>query len=231
MTVTFEEATSANAVASVSSSFALTTTLVSTDLVVLLMGKSSGGTNTTTINGSATTAFGNWQNGTGGARLYVSTMTGLTGSHSVSYTTASTSADNRFTAYVIRGLTNRAITNSAISDWSSTSTPSNTDEGPAALAVDVGQAAIYAAIVGTSGTLTFPSNPTPSSGWTTDRADTPATVAMAAARHVVAGAGNVQANVRVTATRALGSVMLVLGDAAAPTPLTSTFVGWGNPIF
>jgi hypothetical protein len=226
VTVTVEEVlTPATIGSSASGSVSIATSLLSTDLVLIVMSKGNAGTTTVTINGSAAPAYSNWQNGTG-TRVYVYSKTGITGSHSVGYTTSST-ASATFTIMVIRGLTNSAITASAISDWSSSSTAANTDEGPASQSAGLGQIAVYAATPA-AGTPTFPSNPTPS-GWTTDR--TAVALFHGVAHYIPTSSVSVQSFIRTTSITTLGSVMLIVGDVSSVPELTSTFVGWGNPIF
>lgn len=150
----------------VTSSIALSTTLVSTDLIFVAMTKGSSGTNTITINGSAPTAVGNWQQGIGSTRLYVYTKTGLTGSHSVSYTNG---AACHFTVIVVRGLTSPSTISTSVSTWDSTTTASNVEEGPTGIAAASGQIAIAVGACNT-GTITFPSSPVPAT-WTNDRVD------------------------------------------------------------
>jgi hypothetical protein len=230
VTVTVPEVSTVDPAANVTSSLAIATTLVPSDLILVIYTNSATGAGTRTINGVAMTQYTatTWQNG-GTTRLRVYTATGLTGSHSLSYSTSSLSTTNRYTLYVIRGLTNSAITSNAISTWAAGTTASNTDEGHTGVAVDNGQAAF---VVGAwdSGTVTFPSNPTPS-GWTTDRVDTAGGGRHNSAHLVFSSAVTAQVNIQSTLSTAVAVAMFVVGDAVTSPPLTSTFVGWGNPIF
>jgi hypothetical protein len=231
-----EVITPANVGAGVTSSIPITTTLVSSDLVVVLMVKNASGATTVSINGSTLSQYGGASllNGStsSGTRLSLFTQTGLTGSHSVSYDTNSFATTNQFTVYVIRGLSNPAITARQTSVWDNTNTTSGTDEGHTSVVVGADQIAISVGCVTSLGaTVTFPSNATPSTGWTADRAPGGGAGNGNVIRQQFTSAGTVQVNIRATANVPIAVSTMIFGDATAATPLTSTFVGWGNPIF
>ncbi|SIN72934.1 hypothetical protein [Agromyces cerinus] len=231
MTVTVEEVIApANIAGSASGSISITTSLLSTDLVLVLVSKVSAGSATVTFDGSAPTSYGNWQNSTG-TRLFVYTKTGVTGTgHTVGYSTTGTSTVNRFTILVIRGLSNAAVTSFAQSDWSSTTTAANTDETVAGQSVGNGQVAVIVGVA-TAGTVTFPSNPLPATGWSTDRADGSGNGTSNVIHQVFTAPDTAQASIRTTSTTTIGAATFILGDTSSPPALISTFTGWGNPIF
>lgn len=229
MTVTIEDVKLASVGSSTSGSIALTPTILTTDLIFVVV-SCNNAIPTLNVAGSAFTQYGSTQLlGSTTTRMALFTKTGVSGTVSVAYST-SFSTTNKFTVYVVRGLTNRAVTAYAQSDWSASTTAANTDEGPSALPYDTGQVAVFVGVAG-AGTLTFPSNTTPASGWTTNYSGGAANGDHNAASHIATASGTVQANIRSTATVSLGGAMVVLGDVVSVPPLTSTFVGWGSPIF
>lgn len=227
MTVTFEEFQTVNPGGSASGSVTLATTLVSSDLVVAAYSRTSGSAGTFSIGGSPPTFLQEWTNSGVVAQVY--TATGLTGSHSLSYTMGAGTA-NALLVWVVRGLTNSSITAVAESTWTTAFTTINTDEFTTTVAVDTGQAIIAIGCQSGAATPTFPSNPTPSSGWTTDVALTNGRLG-GAHRVFTAAEPSARMGVRASSSIRIAASMLVLGDPVGAPPLTSTFVGWGNPIF
>lgn len=212
-------------------SVALSTSLVSSDLVVLVstIALAAGGTRPTpTIGGVDMTISADWTLPST-SRLVIYTMTGLTGSVSIAYNTGGFNA--ALTAFVIRDLPSPSTIQTAISDWSSALTSAGVHEGPAALSASTGQVAIFVALAA-GGTMTVPSTSTPASGWTLDRAGTPTGGGHhAAAHHIVTASGNVQATVSNSNARLMGTAMILFGTGSVVPPLASTFTGWGAPIF
>lgn len=232
MTVTVEEVGITSAVASTSSSISFTTTFVTSDLMILVFSRNASAVpSALSIDGITPTQYGSTMRpGLDNTRVSIYTATGMTGSASLTFTTGAASF-NRFVAFIIRGLTNPAITADALSDWSSTTTAANTDEGPSALSFNTGQIGVFVGIAN-SGTVTFPSNTTPAAGWVTDHSIGNGNGEHRAAHVIGTTSGTVQANIRSTqASALLATWMLVAGDVVSTPPLTSTFVGWGNPIF
>jgi hypothetical protein len=226
VTVTVEEFQSAAPAASASGSLPLATTLVSSDFVVVVYSRITSAAGTLTINGSSPTIYNTWLNAS--RRVQVATVTGLTGSHTLSYTMSS-STQNVVAVYVVRGLTNSAITATSESTWDGITTASNTPETPAAVSVDNGQIVIaVAAITSASGTITFPTSPSPATGWVSDLVGASRTQSI---HRIFTTAESAQVGVSIIANTTIAVVMLVIGDAVSVPPLTSTFVGWGNPIF
>ena len=230
MTVTVEEFQITSPAASSSGSIPLTSTLVSSDLVLIVHARNSGSASgSRTIGGSSPTFYQEWTNVSGPTAVY--TATGLTGSHTLSYTVG-ISSTQAYAVYVVRGLTNPAITATAESTWTTGFSAINADEFTTTAAVDSGQAVVAIGNVQGGGTATFPSNPTPSTGWTADNVASGGGTICAASRVFTALEGSTRMGIRSSLSGRIASVMLILGDAAGgPTPLTSTFVGWGNPIF
>jgi hypothetical protein len=213
------------------SSISISTPLVTSDLVVLVFSTTDSGSVTTTMNGSAMTSViaGIRNGGSTRGRLYVRSMTGLSGTHSISYTTNANATQNYFTAFVISGLSNPSVTAQSQSDWANVSTAANTDEGPTPLTVGAGQVAIGAGMC-TSGTVTFPSNPSPSSGWTNDRTASSGNNTSWVSHQIFTAADSAATPIQSNASAFISSATIVCGDAVSSS-LTNTFVGWGHPIF
>lgn len=205
-TVTVEEYQSFNPASFSSSTIPLSTTLSSTDVVLMVYSRTSSGAGTITIDGGTFVEFGTYLNST--TRVQVSTVTGLTGSHTISYTM--TSGTNLISIYVIRGLSDPSITASSQTTWPGPSTPSNTDVTPAAVSVDDGQIVIAVGIATGSGTITFPSSPDPATGWTGDSTGSSRTRLV---HQIFTVPDTAQVSVRCTTSGAtLAVLMLVLGD-------------------
>lgn len=214
---------------SAGTNFAVTTTLVSSDVVAVVWGMVSAEAGAVSgLGGTWTEAFNMDQTGSG--RVKVVYTTGVTGTGNVTIPNGNASFTGAAAVYVIRGLNSFAVTEQH-SVWDANSTPGNTDEFTPSQSFGEDQVALAAGTV-SAGTVTFPSNPTPASGWTTDVAKT--TTVRVWSAHLVGTAlhSTLQVGLRSSSTRAIGVVAVVFGTptAGAP-PLTSTFVGWGNPIF
>lgn len=232
MTVTVPEVSTLEPAAGASSSLPIATSLVPSDVVVLVYSNNISIGGTFTIDGVGMTLRGGaaLRNGSS-TRVYVYTRTGLTGSHSLTYAVSGSSSVNRMTVLVVSGLTNSAITADALSDWSSTATTTaNTDESTAVLTVGSGQLAIAVGAV-QAGTMVFPSNSTPASGWTTDRGDGSGTGLARVLHYIFPSAGSSQVRIQTSTLSNVACALYVLGDAAVVPPLSSTFIGWGSPIF
>lgn len=211
--VTVEEVIApANVGASATGTIPITTDLQSADLVIALLSRSSTGALNINFNGVAWTRYGDWQVVASGTRLYAFAMTGMTGTGNyVGYTTAATTATNHFTVFVVRGLSNPAISAAAQSALGST-TPGNTEKSAAAQSVGNGQVAVMVGIAD-SGTPTFPSSPTPSTGWVSDRADGVGTGASNVVHQVFSSAASAQTPIKSSTTTYLGAWAFILGDA------------------
>lgn len=225
MTATVPEVITASLAGSATGNYTVTTSLVPSDIIAVVV--SCNAVPTVTGLGGATWAT-TLNQITNSNRVVVRTTTGVTGTGTVTVQNNSAFAGG-VVVYVIRGLTGTTIVEEH-SAWDASTTASNNDEFAASQSFGVDQVAV---LVGTSagGTTTFPSNSTPSSGsWTVDLARTTTTRLFSA--HVVGtSAGTVQSAIRSSSSTFLGIACIVFGDAVTTPPLTSTFVGWGNPIF
>ena len=224
MTVTVPEIITGTAAAGTTTNFSVTTTLVSSDLVIVTWSRGTTGSATLTgLGGTWTALF----DATSGNRVMLRYTTGVTGTGTVTLNPGAGTTGN-VVIFVVRGLTSPSTNALQQSVWSGTTTSLNTDEGPASQSFGVDQ---FAVAIGTAvtGTITWPSNPTPS-GWTVDAAVT--TNADFYAAHLIGTtSGTVQVNMQSTSSTTLGVAVFVFGTASGPTPLVNTFVGWGNPIF
>lgn len=194
-------------------SFSIATTLLSSDLV-LVMARSSASLDAVTISGGTLSLF-HWyrSGGSSGPRLYIYAGTGITGSQSVTFDPSSTSSTNTVGIYVVRGLTSPGITSSSESTFYSidgvvggSETNTTTEQTPSTT-IGVGQVAIFAALFSTGSGNTFPSSITPASGWTTNQ-----TGVVSLASYVGASAGTtVQGEVSSSTSNQKGVMMLTLG--------------------
>lgn len=238
MTASVIEVISGTPTPASTTNYSVTTSLVSSDVVLVVYSKPSAGSHTLSGLGATWVPQGNRQVQSSGTVVYYSTATGVTGTGTVSLTLGSATTTPTITILVLRGMNATTLSATTDSTWfqvdgvstgTQTNTTANTDEGAAAIAAGIDQIAVFVAVV-QAGTATFPSNTTPS-GWTTDT-----TVATGTGRHIVAhkvvtAAGNVQSNVQTTSLTTIGTTLMLFGTATSIPPLTSTFVGWGNPIF
>ena len=200
--------------------------MIPSDLALITVRQNGSNAMTVVVNGVTLTQYMSVQNGLGGVTVRVYAVTGLTGTHSETVTVPSVAGTALIGVNVAHGLLNTAIKTTAQSTWNSGTTAANTDEGPTPISVGNGQAVVAVGIG--SGTVTFPSNPTPASGWTTDRGGT----SPLASRVFTATEPSMQVNIRAASTVAIAVLEIVLGDEiTASPPLASTFIGWGNPIF
>lgn len=227
MTATIAEVQSGSIAASTTGTFNLATTLVSSDVIVVSTSRTTLGVITPTGLGGAT--FTTIFSGAANARVLSHYATGVTGAGQSVSVTASTDAMG-ITVHVVRGLNSVTVTEQH-SVWSSATTASNTDEFTPSQSFGTDQVAILIANTTASGTATMPSNSTPSGGWTSDLVRTTSPRFYVASQVATTGGGTVIGGIRSTATIALGITCIVLGTETTSSPLTSTFVGWGNPIF
>lgn len=227
----------ADSVATGTTVIPISTTLTTTDMILVFVAKVASGSATVTGLGGALAAFHRWQLDVGSALIYCHTGTGVSGAQSITLTTAT--GLSTVTIYVVHGLTNRSITGYNISSWyaidgtttgTQTTTPANTDEGPASLPCGYEQIAFFVAGASLNNTnYTFPSNPVPASGWTVDRPPPGGTSSGLLARNIPTAAGTAQAAIRhLASTCTFGTAMLVLGTAG--TPPATGFTGWGAPV-
>lgn len=225
MTVTFPEIITGTAAPSTGTNFPVTTSLVASDLVVVTWGRGTTGAATLSgLGGTWTAAF----DATSGKRVMLRFTSGVTGSGTVTLNPGAGDTAN-VVIYVIRGLTSPTTYALQQSTWSTATTPANTDEMTPSQSFGMDQVAV---LIGTctAGTVTFPSNPVPALGWTVDMALS--TDADFYAAHLIGtDAGTTQGGIRSTSTNTLGVAMFVFGTATTAPPLTSTFIGWGSPIF
>ena len=192
--------------ASTTSTFNLSTTLLSTDIVLFTTSRTTLATPSYSGLGGAswTVAF----SGAANTRAYSAYASGVTGSgQSVSVTAGA--ADMGACVQVIRGTPSGAVTEQH-STWSATTTAANTDEFTPSQSFVLDQVAVMIVSGTTSGSYTVPSNPTPSSGWTTDyaRATAPS---LYVAHAIGASTGTVIGGARNTSTIAFGVAVVVLG--------------------
>lgn len=228
MTVTLEEFQVATPGSSASGSLPIATTLVSSDLVVVVASRSVATFGTLTLGGATPATYADYTNNQ--TRVRIASKTGMTGSQTLSYTTPAASSNNRIALYVVRGLTNSSITSDSASTWTTGTTGANTDETPTAVSVGSGQMVIALGSA-TAGTLTFPSNPSPSTGWAADNVDASGVGLMNMYHQIFTSPQSAQVSIKTTSATTIAALMLVVGDAVSVPPLTSTFIGWGNPIF
>jgi hypothetical protein len=225
VTATIPEIINSTYTGSGGTNFSITTTLVSSDVVAVVF--SRGSTSTSSVTGLGGTWTSIFALTTSSDRVEAYYTTGVTGTGTVTVNRGLAETGG-VSIYVIRGLNTFAVTEQH-STWDASSTSGNTDEttpsqsfGPDQVAILVGQAP-------SGSTVTFPSNPTPS-GWTNDVHRTSSRRLFTA--HLI-GTSSVTAVASIQSTSAtfLGIAMIVFGTPTGSTPLVSTFVGWGNPIF
>lgn len=207
--------------------------LVADDLVLAVMSKSSGGTNTVNGLGGALTAVRNWQVANGSTRLYLYQGTGVTGAQTVSVIASLSSVGNLLTVLVIHGLADPSIESLTESIWYAINgavtglETSTTIEGPAAVDYGNGQAAVFLALTSSSSTsTTFPYDTDPTTGWSVDRASQ-ALGGQYVAHHIAVADGTAEAHIQSAIATSLGAVMLILGT---PVVTDDGFTGWGTPI-
>ena len=228
MTASVVEVQTGTVTASTTGTFNLSTTLVSSDVVVFTTSRTTLATPSYSGLGGAswTLVF----SGAANSRAYSAYASGVTGSgQSVSVTAGA--GDMGACVQVIRGLNSVTVTEQH-SVWSATTTASNTDEFSPSQSFGTDQVAVLMLSGTTSSSYTVPSNPTPSSGWVTDLAR--ATNPTLHVAHLIGTSpgGTVIGGARNTSAVAFGVTVAVFGtETSGPPPLTSSFVGWGNPIF
>jgi len=213
------------------------------DFLVLVISKANTGTLSAPsgFGAGSWSAFRNWQVESGATRLYVYTLTGVSGAGNVTITTGGAAGGFHYTLYIIKNLNTATIAAYTESTWyaingtvqttpAEANTPINTDEGPASIGCNIDQVALFLVVSNAPAQAhVFPSNPTPASGWTSiDRINTGAGNPHACAYLISGSVQSVQANYRDTVGNTkMGTVMLVTGTA---TPPPSGFEGWGMAI-
>lgn len=228
MTVSIVETKTSLLTANATTNIALTTDLVSTDIVLVITSAHSSVTPTFSLPGvtlvdplSGTDVLLNgykhvarW--GTGGTGVKTLAITqGV-------YDLGSSSA----VVYVIRGVSPQSVDVLAASTYTNSfvttiATPS--------IAVDVGQVVVISALYeGSSATSTLTATP-PASGWVSSSANTQM---RCIAHDAIGSAQNAVGTASSSAVNAYRGIFgIVFGDPVTTPPLTSTFVGWGVPIF
>lgn len=210
--------------------FTVTTTLIASDVIVVVSGLRVN-TNTVTLGGLGGISWTqDFTGNNGGARgLRAWHASGATGSGTVSITHSGSAT--RATVLVLRGLNSTTLegVQQTVFDSlnkASAATPSQS--------FGQDQVAVLAAFSSTTSvTFTIPSGATPASGWTVDDNTAGGNPPITVAHIIGTSAGTVVGGVAFSASALNDCVCLVYGTATSsgPPPLTSTFVGWGNPIF
>lgn len=222
MTVTAIETHFGAIAAGASAVVSVSTSLVATDRLVLVLYKTST-TGTPSVTGLGTWSVLEQVIVTRDSYLY--TMTGATAGGNLTITPTSLAAD--YALYVLRGGGGQVDVFGSEQGYTSSGTASETP----AISGALGGMFVVAAVAATAGaTITFPAGTSvPSSGWSADYTGVNNN-AFFISNGLSAGANVV---VGVTATSGTAKTILVgvFSEAAGLPPLTSTFVGWGNPIF
>lgn len=205
--------------------FTVTTALVPTDVIVVVYAR--GTTSTSSVTGLGATWNSIFTLTLAADRAIAVYATGVTGGGTVTVNRG-VAESGGVTIYVVRDLNSVTVTEQH-SVWDSNNTAANTDEFTPSQPFGTDQVAILVGI-SAAGTTTFPSNPTPSTGWTVDLTRTSAR-RLFTAHNVGVTPGTATAAIRSASTTNLGIAMIVLGTETTTPPLVSTFIGWGTPIF
>lgn len=228
MTVSSVE-THSGAIASLGSATpTITTSLVPTDrVVVLLMKSATAGTPSVSGLGATWTTL---QAGIATKDHYMFTATGVTGGGTVTVSVGSASGD--YALWVLRSSVSASITTFGSqridSGFIAANTAIQTTDISTALQ---GMFACAAASVG-AGTITFPhANMLPASGWSTTFDGSNSVVRFL--HQQLASDSTVRAAASSTTASSWSLLVGVWsdGDTGGLPPLTSTFIGWGNPVF
>lgn len=202
----------------------VTTSLVPTDRLVVILLKSST-TSTPTVTG-----LGTWsvlQSMVVTRDTYLFTASGITGGGNVTISPGTPSAD--YVMFVLRGSGGEQVnvfgSQIARTTTGGTTTTADISSALTGMFVCVGGNADPGAGVVLPGAGTLPL-----AGWTTTRTATNTDGKFI--HQILSGDSTVRANI--TSGSGGGATIVTVGvfsEASVPSPLESTFIGWGNPIF
>lgn len=226
MTVSIAETLDGAIATSGSAVVTITTALVPTDRLVVMVVKSS------TAGTPSVSGLGTWttlQAGTSSLDHYLFTTTGVTGGGNITISVGSAAGD--YVALVLRSTVSASVTVHGSAKFD-TIPAANTATQAADITAALTGMAVFASAGATGGTLTFPhATALPSSGWTTGRTGTNSNSKFIYQVLAADTTVRVPASISSIASLALLVGVFTDGDSGAPPALTSTFVGWGNPIF
>lgn len=227
MTVSAVEVLSGPIATAGSATPTITTTLRASDRVVIALIKvGTAGTPSVSGLGATWTAH---QSGTTTTDHFLWSASGITGGGTVTITVGSAAGD--YVIWVLRSSVDQSITHHGSGKADGGVSANVSIQTADITSSDTGMYAVGAAFA-VSGTLTFPhGNSLPSSGWTLD--DTGSNTVSSFISRQLSASGSVRG--AMSSSNAGGVAVLAGvftdGDTGSLPPLTSTFTGWGNPIF
>lgn len=226
MTVSVVESQNGAIATSSSATVTIATSLVPTDrLVVMVMKVSTAGTPSVSGLGTWTTL----QAGSSSLDHYLFTTTGITGGGNITVSVGSAAGD--YVVFVLRSSITASITVHGSGKFDSIPA-ANAASQVADITGGLTGMFVCAAANASAGTLTFPhSTALPVGSWTTARVGTNTTSKFISQTLAANTTVRVPASASAIASVALLVGVFTDGDTGAPPALTSTFIGWGNPIF
>jgi hypothetical protein len=203
----------------------ITTSLVSTDRVVVACVKSTT-SGTVVVSGFSATWTNNAFHTLSGADVNILSASGMTGTGTVTVNGLNTGGD--MVVYVLRSSVGNAVVYSVGSGNGTASTAASTVVTTSSNSALAGSMLFMAGTV-TAGNITMPATgASPSSGWTQDRL----TASRRKVMHV-STSSNVSLVGAVTSDATWPGAVVVAAyyDNDVPTPPAAGFTGWGVPIF